>query len=403
MVATGPSAVAGQDLVVRGGELRTVSGSVVEDGVIVVLDGRIAQIGTRGSVEIPDGVDVLDATGLVVTPGLIDAGTTVGRDRGAPPPLLRSPAFRVADELREPSVPGAFGMEADETAVHPWVMEGVTTVYVTPPGPSLVAGFGAVVKLEGDRFGEVLAPAAALHVALGNQPRYAFDAPTTRQGMVAALRQWLRAARSASETGADTFRVGPPFSQIEGVEEVAHPLTPELRAALAGDTPVRFRAQAPDDVLAALRVAEELDLRPVVEGATGAHVVTDALRESGASVVVGPAMVGSSDNAPEAFARTPDGAAILSRAGIPVALSTEGSGGRAVTVEAAVAVGHGLPPEAALKAITLDAARILGVEDHVGSLDVGKDADLVVWSDDPLGTWSKAEVVVVGGRVVWRR
>lgn len=399
----GPASAAAQDLVIRGGEIRPVSGPAIEDGVVVVRDGRIADVGPVGAVEVPSDVEVVDADGMVVTPGFIDAGTTMGRGRGGLEHLVQSPSFRVADGLGEPRVPGAFGLEADETAVHPWVMEGVTTVYVTPPGESLVAGFGTIVKLEGDRFGQILSPAAALHVTLGDEPRRAFDAPTTRQGMVAALRQWLAAARDADAAGADTFRVGPPFSQIEEAEEVVHPVTPELRAVLAGETPVRIRAQAPDDVLTAIRVARELGLRLVVEGAAGAHVVADALSEAGAPVILGPLIVGSGANTPEAFARTYEAAAILNRARVPVALSTEGSGGRAVTVEAAVATGHSLSGGAALRAVTLDAARILGVEGRVGSLDEGKDADLVVWSDEPLGTWTEARVVVVGGRVIWRR
>lgn len=402
-LVAGPGSAAAQSLVIRGGEVRPVSGPPIQDGVVVVRDGRITEVGPRSAVDVPSDVEVVDADGMVVTPGLIDAGATMGRGRGGPEHLIRSPSFRVADELREPRVPGAFGMEAEETAVHPWVMEGVTSVYVTPPGASLVAGFGTVVKLEGDRFGEVLRPAAGLHVTLGNEPRFDFDAPTTRQGMVAVLRQWLAAAHEAATAGAETFRLGPPFSQIEGVEDVTHPVTPELTAVLAGEIPLRVRAQAPDDVLAAIRVARELGLRLVVEGATGAHVVADVLSEADVPVVLGPAIVGSGANTPEAFARTYEAAAILDHAGVPVALSTEGSGGRAVTVEAAVTMGHGLSGEAALRTVTLDAARILGVDERIGSLEERKDADLVVWADDPLGTWAEAQVVVVGGRVVWRR
>jgi imidazolonepropionase-like amidohydrolase len=198
-------------------------------------------------------------------------------------------------------------------------------------------------------------------------------------------------------------RLGPPFSEIEGVTQVSHPVTPELRAVFAGQMPVRFRAQAPEAVLSALRVAEEFGLRTVVEGASGAHLVAPALARHGASVVVGPAMVGSGANRPETFARTPENAGVLAAAGVPIALSTEGAGGRSVAVEAVVAVGHGLPRDAALRAVTLDAARLLGVDDRVGSLELGKDGDVVLWANEPVGTWAEARVVVVGGWVVYRR
>jgi imidazolonepropionase-like amidohydrolase len=394
-----------QDLVIQGGEVWPVSGPAIPNGVVVVRAGRIAAVGPRDAVVVPEGMDVLDATGMIVTPGFIDAGTSIARGGrgGGPRQLIRPPDFRVSEGLGELRVPGAFGMEAGETVVHPWVMDGVTTAYIAPAATSLVAGFGAVVKLDGATLGEVLSPAAALHVTLGDQLRFIFDRPTTRQGMVAALRQWLGAVSRAIDDGAATVRLGSPFSEIEEAAEVTHPITPELRAVLAGEVSVRFRAQTPEDILAAIRVGEEYGLQVVVEGASGAHMVAEALGRTSASVVVGPAMVGSSANAPETFARTPENAAVLSHAGVPVALSTESAGGRSVAMEVVVARGHGLSQEAALRAVTIGAARILGVEDRVGSLEDGKDADLVLWSNDPVSTWAEAQIVVVGGSVVYRR
>jgi imidazolonepropionase-like amidohydrolase len=396
-----PWSVAAQDIVVVGAEVRSVSSAPIPDGVVVVRDGRITAVAARGTVALPSGVDVIFAEGMVVTPGFIDAATSVGRGGGRGD--LFGPVDRVADALGELRVPGLFGMEAAETSAHPWVMDGVTTAYVTPPGGGLVAGFGAVVKLNGTSLGEVLSTAAALHVTLGDDLTDTFEAPTTRQGMVAALRQWLGEVHRAVEAGVVEVRLGRPFSETEGAAEVVHPVTPELRAVLTGEIPVRFRAQAPDDVLSALRVSEEHGLRPIVEGASGAHVVVSALARGGASVVLGPAMVGSGANRPETFARTPRNAGLLAAAGVPIALSTEGAGGRSVGVEAVVAVGHGLSRIAALGAVTLDAARILGVDDRVGSLEIGKDGDLVVWANEPVGTWAEARIVIVEGRVVYRR
>jgi imidazolonepropionase-like amidohydrolase len=405
LLGVAPISVVAQDVVVVGAEVRPVSSAPILDGVVVVRDGRITAVAPRGTVAVPSGVDVVYAEGLVVTPGFIDAATSIGRNGaqgGGRADLLR-PRYHVADVLGELSVPGAFGMEAGETPAHPWVMDGVTAAYVVPPGVGLVAGFGAVVKLNGSSLGEVLSSTAALHVTLGDDPTYRFEVPTTRQGMVAALRQWLGEARGAIAAGASEVRIGRPFSETEGTDEVVHPVTPELRAVLAGEVPVRFRAQTPDDVLSALRVAAEYGLHAIVEGGSGAHVMAPTISRAGASVVVGPAMVGSGANRPETFARSPENAAHLAAAGVPIALSTEGAGGRSVGVEAAVAVGHGLSRESALRALTLDAARVLGVDDRVGSLEVGKDGDLVVWANEPVGTWAEARVVIVGGRVVYRR
>lgn len=406
--ATGllPQDAGAQDLAVVGGEVRPVSGPAVPDGVVTVEDGRIVDVGRRGQVEVPDGVRVIDASGMIVTPGLVDARTSLSlgsddaADRDA---LLRATSTRTAERLDDLRVPGAFGMEARQTRVHPWTMDGVTAAYVGPRPRNLVGGFGAVVKIAGDELGPVVDSAAALHVSFGYDLPRRHDGPTTRQGMVAVLRQWLHRAGEAAPGG--TFRLGRPAAEVEGLPPGSWERTGDVSAVLAGERTVRFHAYAPDDVLAALRVAREFDLRAVIEGGYGAHLVAGPLAEAGVPVVLGPAVSGSARTAraPDAFARTAEGAARLHGAGVPVALSTDGGRGRAVTVEAIVARGHGLAPETALRAVTLDAARILGVAGRLGSLEPGKDADLVVWSGDPVGTWGEARVVVVDGTVVFER
>lgn len=397
---------AAQDLAVVGGEVRPVSGPAIPDGVVTIRDGRIVAVGPRSRVEVPDGARVVNADGLVVTPGLLDARTSLalGPDASDPDdPLFRPTDVRVADHLEALEVPGVFGMEGRDTGPHPWAMDGVTAAYVAPRPWSLVAGFGAVVKVAGDRLGPVVDSAAALHLTLNYDLPRMHDAPTTRQGMVALLRQWLRRARDAAP--GDEFRLGEPGASVEGLPEGTWRRTDDLSRALSGEVPVRIHAYAPDDVLTALRVTEELGLRGVVEGAYGAHLVARPLADAAVPVILGPAVSGSgrTQRAPDAYARTPEAAARLHRAGVPVALSTDDDRGRSVAVEAAMARGHGLPADAALRAVTLDAARILGVDDRIGSLEAGKDADLVLWSGDPVGTWGEARIVIVGGEVVFRR
>lgn len=402
LLALTPHLLAAQDLVIRGGEVWPVSGPPVAEGVVVIRNGRIVDVVSGGIVNAPAGVETVDATNRVVTPGFIDARTDLGvTSEGAVDRrrLVRE-EVRVADHLERPDVPGVFGMEGREYAVHPWLADGVTTVYVAPSPGNLVGAHGAVLKLGDDGFGAVVDSAAALHVALGQGPLDVFDVPTTRQGMVAVLRQWLLGVRARMEGR-------PAITATAGEdEEVPVPASVgrDLAAVLRGERPVRFHAHAPDDIRTALRVARELELRAVVEGAAGAWVVADDLARAGVPVVVGPSMVGLGSGGPaEMYAHTAENAARLVRAGVPVALSTDGARGRSVTVEAVVARGHGLAADQALRALTLDAARILGVDGRVGSLEAGKDADLVVWEGDPVGTWGRAMVVVVDGRVVYRR
>ncbi|HSR43489.1 MAG TPA: hypothetical protein VLL48_14980, partial [Longimicrobiales bacterium] len=193
--------LAAQELVIRGGEVRPVSGPAVPGGVVIVRDGRIVDVGPEDVVGVPMGVEEIDATGRIVTPGFLDArtGLGVGSEGALDRSTLVRHGVRVADHLEAPEVPGVFGMEGSGGAAHPWLADGVTTVYAAPSPGNLVGAFGAVVKLDDDGFGVVVDSAAALHVSLVEDPLVLFDAPTTRQGMVAVLRQWLVGARARME------------------------------------------------------------------------------------------------------------------------------------------------------------------------------------------------------------
>ena len=142
----------------------------------------------------------------------------------------------------------------------------------------------------------------------------------------------------------------------------------------------------------------------MLDQAAGAAAVAERLAEADLPVVVGPAILGIGDGGPmELSGHSPATAAALHRAGVRIALSTFGSRGRSVAMEAVVAWAHGLPREAALAAVTADAAAILGVADRLGTLAPGLDADLVVWTEHPIGTYARARTVIVDGRVAFRR
>ncbi len=341
------------DLALVGGEIRTMSGEMIADGTVLVADGVIVDVGP--DLDVPAGARVVDARGLVVTPGLIDARTSLGASSAEPGGSVAPPA-------------------ASRNGHH-WLRDGVTAVYAAPSDREAIGGFGGVVKLAGSDEARMVSERTALGISLGDNALGRGDGPTTRQGLVAVLRQQLLLAGEAAD--------------------------PDLAPALRGEVPVRIVAHRPDDILAALRLAREFDLRLVVDVASGAHQVAGHLAEAGVPVVVGPSMEGHGGGGPlELFAHTPWNAGRLYAAGVPVAFSTDGSGGRSVTLEALLAVGHGVPAGAALHAATLGAAQILGVDDRLGSIEAGKDADLVLWDGEPISTWSEARIVVVGGEVV---
>jgi imidazolonepropionase-like amidohydrolase len=364
---------------IRGGEVHTVSDGVIPGGVVLVRNGKIAAVG-RG-VEIPGDAEVVDASGWIVTPGLIDSRSSYGLSSNdtAEEPLM-SPARRVLDGFAPP-------------ADSPWLKEGVTAAYIAPSPRQLVGGMGAVVKLAGEGHAAIVSEAAGMEVSFAETALGAFRAPTTRQGLIARLRQEL-------------IRTGEYLDRRE-MNPSSTPLDPAWEAlarVIRRELPLRVYANTPDDILTAARLGREFELKVVIDSAAGAHRVAHTLSSGGWPVVIGPSILGLGGGGPfELFAHTPENAARCHRAGVSIALSTESTRGRSVVLEAVVAKSHGLPEGAALRAVTLAAAEILGVADRLGSLQAGKDADLVLWKGRPLSTWGEARRVIVDGHTVFER
>jgi imidazolonepropionase-like amidohydrolase len=360
---------------IRGGTILTGTGEVVEGGTIVYQGGRIVSVGvgvSDGS-DTPADATVVDASGLFVTPGFIDAyshyglqGSTWERD------ALEAPGKDFVDRFSPDSEPSE------------WLRSGVTTTYLGPSGENLLGGVGVVVKLAGaSRNQTVVRTEAAMSASFGEAALDAFDAPTTRQGMIATLRQTFISVEEDSYVG---------------------PGGAALVEVLDGNMPLHAFSNTPDDILTALRLANEFDLALVLTSAIGGHEVAEAIARANVPVIVGPSIIGIGGGGPyEGFAHTPSNAARLHAAGVRIALGTFSRQGRSVVMEAALAKSHGLSEDAALRAVTSDAAAILGVEGRVGSLEAGKDADIVVWKNHPLGTWGEPTIVIVDGQTVFER
>jgi imidazolonepropionase-like amidohydrolase len=265
----------------------------------------------------------------------------------------------------------------------------VTASYLTPGPENVLGGMGAVVKLAGRPGDYLVSDAAGMSASLGEIPKQSFgqQAPRTRMGVVFLIRDALVRAQeyAPASAGRDLGREA-------------------LVRVLRREVPLRVQANTPDDILSAVRLAEEFDVRVVIDVGVGAHRVAGKLAAARVPVVVGPNMIGAGGGGRYEFAEhTEENAARLHRAGVKIALGTDDDGGRSVVLEAAVSRAHGLPEAEALKAVTLSAAEILGVEARLGSLEKGKDADLVVWKGHPLGTWGRSGRVFVGGRQVFQR
>ncbi|MFC2165635.1 amidohydrolase family protein [Acidobacteriota bacterium] len=367
-------------LVVKGGEIHTQSAGIIKDGVILIEGAKIRAVGKQ--LAIPKGAKVIDATGMVVTPGIIDARTSYGLEHFGGQREFIQPATKIKDSLKQRKNSN-------------WLMGGVTAVYVTPPPTSLLGGFGAVIKLVGNKDEAVIREEAGMSLSFGESALQfsSRNKPTTRQGMLGRLRQEFVRAQEYMNQRRKESGAGEVDIQLEALVKV-----------LRREVPVRAVANTPDDIMSALRLAKEFDLKLVIDLGAGAHKVAGLLAESKVPVVVGPSIMGLGSGGPlEMYAHTPENAGLLYKAGINVALSTDMGFGRSVLLEGLIAKSHGLPENAALKAITLNAAEILGVSERLGSIEAGKDADVVIWKNHPLSTWGESQIVIINGNIVFER
>lgn len=390
-----PRAASAQ-LAVRGDTVYTMAGGPLRDGVVLVgRDGRIERVGPAADVRVPAGYRLL--TARYVTPGLVDAHTVVGLSG-----MLNQPHDQDQLERSDPIQPelravDAYNAREDLVA---WVRAfGVTTMH-TGHGPgALVSGQTMVVRSTGATVTDALVDSVTM-VAMTLGPdvgRNYNSRPGTRARGMATLRAEFVKAR---EYAAKRARAGKGGEKGKG-ETPPRDLGLEVMArVLAGELPALITAQTAREILAALRLRREFGFRLVLDGAAEAHLVLDEIKAAGVPVILHPTMArhsGTMENATFESARK------LRDAGIPFALQSGYEGyvpkTRVVLFEAAMAAAYGLTVEQALATVTIDAARIIGQDTRVGSLERGKEADLALFDGPPLEHTSHVCAVVVRGVV----
>ena len=370
-----PSADA--QIAVKGEMVYTMAGETIKNGVVLVRDGKIERV---GRFDVPAGYEVMEAA--VVTPGLIDAHTVVGLAG-----YLNQADDQDQVERSSPMQPELRAMDAynPREALVEWVRGfGVTTMH-TGHGPGvLVSGQTMIVKTVGNDVAEaIMEPAAMVAVTLGNGARASSGSPGTRSKMIAMLRsELLKAQNYDPEKGTDL--------RMEA-----------FKAVLDGDMRMLITVERSHDILTTLRLAEEFDIDIVLDSASEAYLVTDQIKAAGVPVITHPTMARHGGERANA---TFEAAAHLRDAGIPFALQSGFEAyvpkTRVILFEAGVAAANGLSFEEALASITIDAARLLGVDDRVGSLEVGKDADIALYDGDPFEYTTHAIGVLINGEVV---
>ena len=379
------------------GVVHTMAGPVIPHGYVEVENGKIRAVGEMSARTAAAAGPVYDAGGGHILPGFIDAHCHLG--------MFGNALGFEADDGNESTAPCTPQLRAID-AINPQDRcfreareGGVTTVLTGPGSANPIAGQFAAIKTDGRWVDEmVLRAPAAMKMALGENPKTVYnerkETPITRMATAAVIRQELSKTLEymdkQDKADAEEDTDAPDYdAKLEA-------LIPVLR----GELPVHIHAHRADDIATAVRICREFGLKYVIVHGTEGHLLPELLAAEGAGVITGPSLTDRSK--PELANLTIENPAILARAGVPVAICTDHP---VIPIQylpicAALAVRGGLEPEEALAAITIHPARLAGLDKRVGSLEPGKDADIVVTTGHPLDWNGKVRYVFIGGKQV---
>jgi len=388
---------------ITGGRVVPVEGEPIDGGTIVIVDGKIAAVGGP-DLKPPPGVDVIDAAGRWVLPGLVDAHTHLGaREEG------EGWAGHDTNELTGPIQAHVRVLDAINPADEGFrdaIGGGVLTAGITPGSGNPVGGQTVAVHCWGRTVDDMLLRSpAGMKSALGENPKRVLGErrvnPSSRLGTAAAIRTALvdtlnyLEKEKADEAGEESAeRIRPAQSRDLKHEALARVLRREI--------PWRQHCHRADDIATALRLADEFGYDLVIDHGTEGYLIADKIAAAGVPVVTGPLITARSKV--ELRNRTMANPGLLAAAGVTVAIATDHPvvPVHLLIVQAALAVREGLDRDTALRAVTINPARIMRVADRIGSLIPGKDADLAIWSGDPFDVMSRVEYAYIGGREVYR-
>ncbi len=393
-------------LLVKNGRIITMTGTDYENGYILIDEGKIVEVGDYSTALKPDILDldnlsVIDAKDKYVLPGLIDAHCHVGMWED-------SVGFEGDDgnEMTDPVTPHLRAIDAvyhmDRAFVEAYE-NGVTTVVTGPGSANVIGGQFAALKTYGRRIEDMLVKSpVAIKVAFGENPKTVYSerkmTPTTRMATAAILRESLLQAIDYKEK-LDEYN--------ENKEENDKPDYDIKMEALLGvlnkEIPIKAHAHRADDILTAIRIAKEFDLKLTIEHCTEGHLIADILRDEGVSAIVGPYLTDRSKiELRNLSIKTPG---ILAKAGVKVAIMTDHPCMpiQYLSLAAAMAVREGMDEAEAMKAITINAAELTGIDDRVGSIEPGKDADIVIFDGHPFELKTRVVNTIINGKVVYER
>lgn len=381
-------------ILIQNGHIKPIVGEDLENGCVLIGDdGKIAAVGE--SLTAPEGAQIIDAGGRLVTPGCVDAHCHIGLDNEAMgwegkdyneivDPL--TPHLRAIDSINP--MDEAFGLA---------LQGGVTSACTGPGSANVVGGTFAAIKLAGKRVDNmIIRSPLAMKCAFGENPKRCYGqggkkSPMTRMATAALLRELLfKTKRYLSDKEAGK---NPPFDmKLEAMLPV-----------IKKEMPLKAHAHRADDILTSIRIAKEFDVDITLDHCTEGSLIADELAKEGRPAFVGPSF--GSKSKIELKNKSFTTPRILHEAGVHVSIITDAP---VIPLQylpmcAAMAMNAGLPEEESWRAITINPAKATGIADRVGSLEKGKDADVVIWSDDPMHiVGAEAYLTIVDGKVVYR-
>ncbi|MGH3435835.1 MAG: amidohydrolase [Sciscionella sp.] len=384
------------NVAITGGYVVPVDGDPIEGGSVLVENGKITAVGAAEEVDLPDDIETVDADGAWVLPGFVDAHAHLG--------VHEDGEEWAGDDTNEMTDPNGArfraidGINPADIGFVDALSGGITSVVVKPGSGNPIGGQTVAVKCWGRTVDEMaFRTAVSVKSALGENPKRVYGekgkTPSTRLGVAAVIREAFGKARDYRRKREHAQGSGEPFEHDQTLEVLVDVLDGEL----LWDQ----HTHRADDIATAIRLAEEFGYHLVVNHGTEAHLIADLLAEKQIPVIFGPMF--TTRVKVELRNRTLRTPAVLARAGVTFAFTTDHP---VVPInflvhQATLAVKDGLDPETALRALTVNPARILRLDDRVGALKPGLDGDVVIWSGDPLDVMNRALRVFLSGREVY--
>ena len=381
-------------LAIKCGTLVTMAGDRISNGVILVENKKICAVGK--DLAIPAGAEVIDASDKWVTPGLIDAHTHLSIFNEPKPLRGQSDDGNEMSDPVQPHLRSIDALNPFDSAIPIVRSAGFTTCYTGPGSGNVIGGMGISFKLRGKTAEEMYIPGSEqMKIALGENPKSAYvskgRSPITRMGTAAVLREALSNAREYSNKllAAENTGTEPPKYDFK---------TEALVKVVRGEMKVRIHCHRSDDIVTAVRVAEEFGLDYALEHASEGHRIAEFLGAKKATCVVGPLTMGPIKM--EVWNCRLENPGILDRAGVTVCLTEDaGSATQWLMTHIGLCIARGLSEETAFRGVTVNPAKLLGLSHRIGSIEVGKDADFAIFDGYPFSNLTRCVMTIIEGEV----